>query len=718
MHHLRTLIAAACLASVYSAQAQSVLCSGEPLVFEVDGDHYGTKSWEYSADGVTWNTVDVVENEPFILQPQQSGWYRVRFYDEVCDVNYFSDPQRFVTHTIDLGSALTISIGGVVRNEHGAPVPGATVRAGCGIGVSTITDQFGVYHLEGVTAREGMATVTVEKEGYFTGTRSFVPAESAVDATSHAYITLLKKLFSGTVWGSTGGTVSQGDLTITFPANAFTQNGTPYNGPVYVYLNQIDPTSADLRDRMPGMLVGVQNDQPQLLYSYGMVGVELVGAADNTVQLTPATSATLRFPVVAAQQAAAPTSIPLWSFDEDLGYWVEDGVAERVGNYYEGQVAHFSWWNIDVPSDFVQLGGSVIDQASGGALSNAEIRLISTSMGTGTTYTNGSGEFVGLVPINEVLDLEVWLPCGPLGEWILVHQEEVGPLGVETAIVVSVEGLQLKLVVGNVVGCSEEPIDGAYVWVNGQAVFCSDGAFEFRTCLDTILLRSVDPLAGNVGDVVSLDLDADTTNAGQLVTCTPMFGTVTDFDGNVYPTVTIGLQDWMATSLRTSHLRDGIAIPNVTGSAAWGQLTSGAWCNYGNNVANDTIYGKLYNWFAASDPNICPQGWHVPSATEWTILAQFLGGHAGAGAELKAVSPLWNGSNAGATNASGFSGLPGGIRAQEGSFNFLGNYGHFWSASESGADAALYRSLDYFSTFFGGVDSPKKEGQCVRCVRD
>jgi len=87
----------------------------------------------------------------------------------------------------------------------------------------------------------------------------------------------------------------------------------------------------------------------------------------------------------------------------------------------------------------------------------------------------------------------------------------------------------------------------------------------------------------------------------------------------------------MAANLRTAHYRDGSTIPNVTEAVDWLQLYSGAWCNYDNDPVNDTLYGKLYNWYAASNPLICPLGWHVPTDLEWVTLTDQLGGEAIAG---------------------------------------------------------------------------------------
>jgi len=714
-----------------TAHAQTTPCPGEPLIFQVEGENHGTKTWEHSSDGVAWNTVEVVENQPFILQPEQSGWYRVRFHDEECDISYVSEPQRYVAHAIELGDALTLTIGGVVRNELGGPVSGATVRAGCGAGVSTTTDHFGVFLLQGVAAYEGLAHVTVEKEGYFTGSRSFIPAENAEETISHAYITLLKKNLAGTVQSASGGQVVLEGVTITFPANGFEQNGQPYAGPVSVYLNHIDPTSAELHAQMPGMLMGVMNDEPQLMLSYGMVGVELSDAAGQPVQLASGSPATIQFPVMGSQQDDAPESIPLWWFDEDLGYWNQEGEAERIGNEYVGQVAHFSWWNCDVPANFVELQGLVTDSYNGAGLAGARIVVITQNMGSGFTHANGNGNFTGLVPVGQQLTIEAQLPCGPNGSWSTLHTEVVGPYTQPNSITLSVIIPDQKLVTGTVVDCAEMPVDAGYVLLNGVAHFCTEGVFEVYTCAQSITLRGVDVATGNVSDYTMNELVADTTDVGEMVTCTPLFGTVTDIDGNTYQTVIIGDQVWMAENLRANTYSDGISIPHVPGLTDWTELDSGAWSNYNNNPINDAIYGKFYNWYAATNPNICPQGWHVPTDAEWQQLefalgmdadeweqGQYRGSAQNVGGKLKSIA-LWNPPNTGATNESGFSGLPGGDRSPLTGFSSaLGNYSDWWTASERDEVRAWYRRLGTAYAGFNRSHIVKRAGKYLRCIRN
>jgi uncharacterized protein (TIGR02145 family) len=197
------------------------------------------------------------------------------------------------------------------------------------------------------------------------------------------------------------------------------------------------------------------------------------------------------------------------------------------------------------------------------------------------------------------------------------------------------------------------------------------------------------------------------------------YGSVTDIDGNTYATIQIGTQVWMAENLRTTRYRNGDPIPNVTDDRKWTGLGSGAWCYYDNDPKYEVPYGMLYNWFTVSDARkVCPAGWHVPTNAEWTTLTDHLGGNDYAGGKLKSKTS-WNAPNTGATNASGFSGLPGGYRdGTNGYFDTLGYLGNWWSASELGAEFAWGRDVGNNSAFISRVFFNKTDGFSVRCLKD
>ena len=190
-----------------------------------------------------------------------------------------------------------------------------------------------------------------------------------------------------------------------------------------------------------------------------------------------------------------------------------------------------------------------------------------------------------------------------------------------------------------------------------------------------------------------------------------------------YLTVTIGEQVWMQKNLNVCKYRNGDDIPQVQDPAAWVELTTGAWCYYENNTANGPIYGKLYNGFAVNDPRgLAPLGYHVPSDDEWTTLVTFLGGVSVAGGEMKATT-LWNTPNTGATNSSGFTGLPGGGRTNfvYGVFSDVGNNGFWWSSSNYlniNVPSSYIRNLNFNTADAYGGGKYLLNGLSVRCLKD
>ncbi len=181
--------------------------------------------------------------------------------------------------------------------------------------------------------------------------------------------------------------------------------------------------------------------------------------------------------------------------------------------------------------------------------------------------------------------------------------------------------------------------------------------------------------------------------------------------------ITIGNQTWTQKNLDVTTYRNGDPIPLVQDNTAWANLSHGAWCYYLNNTANGTTYGKLYNWYAVNDPRgLAPNGYHIPTDAEWTSLTTYLGGETGAGTTMKMTSGWLNNGNG--TNTSGFEGLPGGGRGSDGSFNYVGANGGWWSLSEDDASYAWYRYLSGSSGNVYRSLSSKRDGFSVRCLRD
>jgi len=165
-------------------------------------------------------------------------------------------------------------------------------------------------------------------------------------------------------------------------------------------------------------------------------------------------------------------------------------------------------------------------------------------------------------------------------------------------------------------------------------------------------------------------------------------------DGKTYKIVEIGNQIWMAENLNYDM--------------------GGSWC-YENSSVNCDKYGRLYNWDAARVA--CPQGWHLPSDSEWSSLTNYLGGEEVAGGKLKSTSG-WESPNFGATNSSGFTGLPGGYRNTDGSFGDLSSIGYWWSSTEYSTADAWTRGMYYLSAYVYRNIGSKSGGFSVRCLKD
>lgn len=204
------------------------------------------------------------------------------------------------------------------------------------------------------------------------------------------------------------------------------------------------------------------------------------------------------------------------------------------------------------------------------------------------------------------------------------------------------------------------------------------------------------------------------------------YGSVTDIDGNVYKTIAIGTQVWMAENLKVTKFNDGTLSSNGTNLVL--AETPGAWggsfmtyCWYNNDTLNKDTYGALYNWYAASTGKLCPTGWHVPTSSEFSVLSAYLGGESIAGNKLKeSGNSHWKSPNTGATNQSGFTALPGGLEDPYSNISSgLGSYGSLWSSTSYAApEYGIRYSLSYENGSLTLGWPTKQYGFAVRCLKD
>ena len=224
----------------------------------------------------------------------------------------------------------------------------------------------------------------------------------------------------------------------------------------------------------------------------------------------------------------------------------------------------------------------------------------------------------------------------------------------------------------------------------------------------------------NIGD--RLLLKGISGNYSTLVTDIPSnnktivfnFESCTDYDNNKYTIVEIGTQTWMAENLKTTHYQNGDSILNITSGYQWSNSVYGAYCCYNNSYSYSEVYGLLYNYYAISDSsNLCPSGWHVPSSTEFTNLINYLDGEYIAGRKLKKADTLfWQNPNI-ATNETGFSALPGGMRGYlNGQFYNIGYLGLWWTSE--------LRLIDMTNNSSEAINSIGNQnfGASVRCIKN
>jgi uncharacterized protein (TIGR02145 family) len=234
------------------------------------------------------------------------------------------------------------------------------------------------------------------------------------------------------------------------------------------------------------------------------------------------------------------------------------------------------------------------------------------------------------------------------------------------------------------------------------------------------------------------DVDSDADSDGDSDACDGV-ESVEDYDGNVYATVSIGEHCWMAENLKTTHYSDGTEIPLVEDTGTWEANDSSsctpAFCYYNNDEAMADTYGALYNWPAVMNgadwseavpsgvQGVCPEGWHVPSHDEWSVLANtYLGGWHVAGGPLKeAGTEHWLDPNEGATNESGFTALGAGKRRDNGLFVGLGEVGCF-ACTSAPINEEIYWGMYVYLTNTNTVlqyhGDQKNMAFSVRCLKD
>ncbi len=356
---------------------------------------------------------------------------------------------------------------GRVLDENDKPVENARVNSGANI---TNTDINGVFRFDNIQIGKNAGSVSVEKDGYFKATRTMMTVAGAMQ---YAEIKLIPKTDRGNFASSAGGTISiENGSSVDFAANSILNSASnaAYTGSVHVLGAYLDPTSPLLSLTMPGNLTGLDSTkQLKQLQTFGMMAVELKGAAGEKLNLQTGKTATITLPIPAALLSKAPQTIPLWYFNDTTGLWTEQGFATKQNDKYVGTVSHFSFWNCDVPSNFVSLTMRLKDQ-DGHSLPYFRVKLTNTD-NSSSAYgvTDTAGIVVGPVPANAGLQREIFSPCGKL-----LVSEQIGPFSTSTdigTITVAVAAPMQTTISGSAINCLGLPVTNGYADILLDAVY-------------------------------------------------------------------------------------------------------------------------------------------------------------------------------------------------------------------------------------------------------
>ena len=382
------------------------------------------------------------------------------------------------TGTLNLGTSTTRDFIGQIVNESNTAIAGATVKIGS---QTKTTDSNGYFIIKNASVATKMAYITASKTGFLDGSRSLVPTSGI----NNIKIMLYASTPTQTINSGSASTVTLPNGTkVTFDGSFKTDNGTAYSGAVSVVVKHLDASDPKIDQKMPGMLFA-QNSAgvAQTLKTFGMIDVVLLGTAGQKLQIS--NPSTIELPITSAQLATSPATIPLWHFDTVAGYWIEEGVATKVGNAYKGTVSHFSWWNCDQPLNFANLTINVVN-GSNTPLFNVRVDILPAGFTFPRQgYTNAAGLVTGLVPANLSYDVIIYDYCGNV--LLTLPQTALATNSTVTLpnIVISSGVASSTLVTGNLLNCANANVTNGYVIYNygsqSQTSIVTNGAFSFTT---------------------------------------------------------------------------------------------------------------------------------------------------------------------------------------------------------------------------------------------
>jgi len=443
----------------------------------------------------------------------------------------FSDQQSVPQQTgqPDLSAKIPVKVAGFITDENGNAVFNATVYAGT---KTVTTDEYGYFSISDVMLSKTAAYVKISKAGYFDGFRTFVGKENK---ETFMRLKLVPKTAIGTINAGSGGTANTADGGIvSLPANAVVvaSSNSLYTGGIHVAAHLYKPDNMnEWAATIPGDERGINSDgYLKMIKSYGMLAVELTGDAGELLQIAAGKEATITTPVPAALLASAPSSVPLWSFDETKGLWKQEGSATKNGNTYTGNVQHFSFWNGAIGLDLVNLSTQIVNntlQPMGNIF--VLVRKANDPTFAAAAYSNNQGFVNGAILANTALVLEIYNTCGSP---VLVYSQNftTGTADVDLGTLITNLPQQV-LLSGTAVNCSNAPITNGYVILSVEyapnsttryQIPINNGNFDFAIVACANMFSNyvaIDEDAHQQGTTQTITLVPGTNNLGNLIAC-------------------------------------------------------------------------------------------------------------------------------------------------------------------------------------------------------
>ena len=443
------------------------------------------------------------------------------------EFNMETDDSVKITSNYNFGNATQRNFHGLILDTNGEPISGATVVIG---GKTSQTNSEGLFIVKDASVKENFAFVKVTKQGFVNGSRTIIPT----NGSNKINIMMIPVTNTATIASGAASTVSHPNGTkVKFDGSFKDDTGVPYSGNVNVALFHLKPSDTYLNELMPGSLLASNTaGEAKIMETFGMLHVQLTGAAGQNLQIEKGHQAEITMAIDAAQVGSSPATIPLWSFDEITGIWKEEGSASKVGNSYVGNVSHFSWWNCDVPMNYSQLKLN-LKSPDGQPLSNVKVGLKLPSMSYEIFQTtDNTGMVAGFVPANATIELKIYDACNSV-----VYSSNIGPFAAAVTtilpdIVVSTSSANIITINGNLKSCSGYDVTNGFVVLsnpNGSNYFNSvsivnNGAFTFTNLAcgigTSMVATGYDLDAGQNSGEIYFTTTLPATNLGNISTCT------------------------------------------------------------------------------------------------------------------------------------------------------------------------------------------------------